>query len=301
MQKLPKFALAILASACLVGHVAAEETQQQRFSDLAAKCAPNVHASTLKALIGNESSFNPYAIGVVGTRLERQPKSLSEAIATAEKLERDGHRYAMGLGQLLMTNMRARGLSYQDVFEPCRNLQAISKLFTEYYTQALKTSATEQEALLKATSMYYSGNERLGFDADSPGGMSYVERVVDRASKPTADDPIVPAFDVQEATQAIPVIASTKSPSKARKRAQGASEQPAGPWLTFTDGNGQAIAQAQPQAQQKSQIQVQLDTGDAPDEKRKFTAFDAPTANAEPAAVPVQQEQTAPSFVQIIN
>ncbi|MEZ1506979.1 transglycosylase SLT domain-containing protein, partial [Pseudomonas aeruginosa] len=67
MQKLPKFALAILASACLVGHVAAEESQPKRFSELAAKCAPNVHASTLKALIGNESSFNPYAIGVVGT------------------------------------------------------------------------------------------------------------------------------------------------------------------------------------------------------------------------------------------
>jgi type IV secretion system protein VirB1 len=111
----------------------------------------------------------------------------------------------------------------------------------------------------------------------------------------------VPAFDIQEAAQAIPVVASTKSPSKARKRAQGAAEQPAGPWLTFTDANGQAVAQAQPQAQQKPQIQVQLDTGDAPEEKRQFTAFDARTANAEPAAMPVQQQQSAPSFVQIIN
>lgn len=301
MQKLPKFALAILASACLVGHVAAEESQPKRFSELAAKCAPNVHASTLKALIGNESSFNPYAIGVVGTRLERQPQSLSEAVATAEQLERDGHRYAMGLGQLLVTNMRARGLSYQDVFEPCRNLQAISNLLIEYYSQALKTSRTKQEALLKATSMYYSGNELRGFKPDHPGEMSYVEKVVDRASNPTAEDPIVPAFDIQEAAQAIPVVASTKSPSKARKRAQGAAEQPAGPWLTFTDANGQAVAQAQPQAQQKPQIQVQLDTGDAPEEKRQFTAFDARTANAEPAAMPVQQQQSAPSFVQIIN
>nr|WP_228857474.1 lytic transglycosylase domain-containing protein [Pseudomonas syringae]QOQ33321.1 Peptidoglycan hydrolase VirB1, involved in T-DNA transfer [Pseudomonas syringae pv. actinidiae] len=301
MQKLPKFTLAIIASACLVGHVAAEESQPKRFSELAAKCAPKVHASTLKAFVDDESSFNPYAIGVVGTRLERQPKSLSEAVATAEQLERDGYRYSMGLGQLLVTNMRARGMSYQDVFEPCRNLQAISNLLIEYYSRALKTSTTKQEALLKATSMYYSGNELRGFEADRPGEMSYVEKVVERAMNPTAEDPIVPAFDVQEAAQAIPVVASTKSPAKARKRAQGASEQPAGPWLTFTDGNGQAIAQAQPQAQQKPQIQVQLDTGDAPDEKRNFTAFDAPTANGEPAAVPVQQEQAAPSFVQIIN
>ena len=130
--------------------------------------------------------------------------------------------------------------------------------------------------------------------------MSYVEKVVDRASHPTPEDPIVPAFDVQEAAQAIPVVASTQSPAKARKRAQGASEQPAGPWLTFTDANGQAVAQAQPQAQQKPQIQVQLDTGDAPEEKRQFTAFETPTPKAEPAAMP-EQQQSAPSFVQIIN
>lgn len=304
MQKLPKYALAILASACIVGHVVAEETQPTRFSELAAKCAPNVHASTLKALIGNESSFNPYAIGVVGSRLERQPQSLSEAVATAEQLERDGHRYSMGLGQLLVTNMRARGLSYQDVFEPCRNLQAISNLLIEYYSQALKTSSTKQEALLKATSMYYSGNELRGFEPDHPGEMSYVEKVVNRASNPTPDDPIVPAFDVQEVSKAIPVVASTRAPAKPRKRVQEASERPAGPWLTFTDDNGQAVAQAQPavqpQAPQKPQIQVQLDTGNAPEEKQQFTAFEAQPTAAEPAAMPVQQQAT-PSFVQIIN
>lgn len=193
MRKLPKFALVLLASACATGLVQASGTQPTRFSELAAKCAPTVHPSTLKALIGNESTFNPYAIGVVGTHLERQPQSLSEAVATVEQLERDGKRYSMGLGQLLVTNMRARGLSYEDVFEPCRNLQAISKLLVEYYKQALTTSSEKQEALLKSLSMYYSGNELRGFRPDRPGEMSYVEKVVHRALNPTADDPIVPA------------------------------------------------------------------------------------------------------------
>ena len=37
-----------------------------------------------------ESSFNPYAIGVVGGRLERQPRNLPEAVATARMLEKNG-------------------------------------------------------------------------------------------------------------------------------------------------------------------------------------------------------------------
>lgn len=153
--------------------------------------------------------------------------------------------------------------------------------------------------------MYYSGNELRGFKPDHPGEMSYVEKVVDRASNPTPEDPIVPAFDVQEAAKEIPVVASTSAPAKARKRAQGASEQPAGPWLTFTDDNGQAVAQTQPQAQQqaqpKPQIQVQLDTGDAPEEKWHFTAFDASAGHAESTAAQPQSQQATPSFVQIIN
>lgn len=34
-----------------------------------------------------ESSGNPYAIGIVGARLQRQPKNLTEAVATAKMLE----------------------------------------------------------------------------------------------------------------------------------------------------------------------------------------------------------------------
>ena len=39
-----------------------------------------------------ESSFNPYAIGVVGGRLERQPRNLPEAVATARMLEKNGFK-----------------------------------------------------------------------------------------------------------------------------------------------------------------------------------------------------------------
>ena len=85
MQKLPKFAVTLLALACTLGQAWADEQAPVPFSELAVKCAPTVHPQTLKSLIGNESTYNPYAIGVVDGRLERQPKSLREAVATAEQ------------------------------------------------------------------------------------------------------------------------------------------------------------------------------------------------------------------------
>lgn len=46
---------------------------------LLATCAPQVHPATARALLEVESSLNPYAIGVVGGRLERQPRTQGEA------------------------------------------------------------------------------------------------------------------------------------------------------------------------------------------------------------------------------
>ncbi|EGC99197.1 lytic transglycosylase catalytic, partial [Burkholderia sp. TJI49] len=43
------------------------------FAQLARACAPNVDPETLAALVRTESGFNPYAIGVVGGHLTRQP------------------------------------------------------------------------------------------------------------------------------------------------------------------------------------------------------------------------------------
>jgi len=51
------------------------------FLSLLAVCAPLVHPDTASALVAAESSFNRFAIGVVGGRLERQPRGLAEALA----------------------------------------------------------------------------------------------------------------------------------------------------------------------------------------------------------------------------
>ncbi|EFW77706.1 hypothetical protein PsgB076_27095, partial [Pseudomonas savastanoi pv. glycinea str. B076] len=46
------------------------------FLALAMQCAPSIHPATLTPIVKTESSFNPYAIGVVGKVLPRQPQSL---------------------------------------------------------------------------------------------------------------------------------------------------------------------------------------------------------------------------------
>ena len=47
------------------------------FLALALACAPQVHADTARALVSVESAFNPWAIGVVGGALVRQPRHRS--------------------------------------------------------------------------------------------------------------------------------------------------------------------------------------------------------------------------------
>ncbi|MDP9095276.1 MAG: lytic transglycosylase, partial [Pseudomonadota bacterium] len=48
------------------------------FVVLAAACAPLVDSGTAQALVHVESAFNANAIGVVGGRLERQPRTRGE-------------------------------------------------------------------------------------------------------------------------------------------------------------------------------------------------------------------------------
>lgn len=103
-----------------------------------------------------ESSFNPYAIGVVGGRLARQPKNLSEAVATVRMLERRGYNFSLGVAQVNRYNLGKYGLdSYEKAFDVCPNLQAGSRILAECYTRSQDWG--------KSFSCYYSGNFVTGF------------------------------------------------------------------------------------------------------------------------------------------
>ncbi len=167
-----------------------------------------------------ESSYNPYAIGVVGGRLVRQPKNLPEALATVRMLEGRGFNFSIGLAQVNRYNLDKYGLdSYERAFEPCANLTAGSKILAECYRRAKGDWG-------KSFSCYYSGNFSTGFrhgyvqkiyasvrqgrEAEADSGVPSIE-VVGRAARrtvPVARHPlqsVAPSIDqVQSTAQSAP-------------------------------------------------------------------------------------------------
>ena len=103
---------------------------------LALSCAPNVHVETAQALVRAESSLNPYAIGVVGGRLERQPRERAEALATAWQLQRNGWNFSVGLAQINRHNLPRLGLTLETAFDPCSNLQSMQAILGDCFERA---------------------------------------------------------------------------------------------------------------------------------------------------------------------
>jgi type IV secretion system protein VirB1 len=116
-----------------------------------------VPAGVMHHVVRVESSFNPYAIGVVGGRLARQPANLPEAVATARMLESRGYNFSLGLAQVNRYNLSKYGLaSYEQAFQACPNLKAGSRILAECHERAGHDWG-------KSFSCYYSGNFVTGF------------------------------------------------------------------------------------------------------------------------------------------
>jgi len=128
---------------------------------LVLSCAPLVAQDTARALIQVESGGNPFAIGVVGGALVRQPANLPEAVATVAALEAAGWNYSVGLGQINKRNFQRSGLNPQTAFNPCANLRAMQSILGECFSRASRRAST-QAALRDAFSCYYSGNFQTG-------------------------------------------------------------------------------------------------------------------------------------------
>ncbi len=126
-----------------------------------------VPMDVMQHVINVESSRNPFAIGVVGGALARQPKQLDEALATVRMLEEKGYNFSVGLAQVNRYNLAKYGLdSYEKAFRQCENLVAGSRILAECY----KRSGGDWG---KSFSCYYSGNFTTGFRH------GYVQKIYD--------------------------------------------------------------------------------------------------------------------------
>lgn len=134
--------------------------QADDFGELAKRCAPEVSEDTLRALVRTESSFNPYAIGIVGGG-SRQPKAFHEAMAIIAQLELEGKNYSVGLAQINKKNFSKLGINAAGALDACTNLKAASKILSDCYKRAQKNSGSN--SLHDALSCYYSGNFQTGY------------------------------------------------------------------------------------------------------------------------------------------
>lgn len=132
---------------------------------LALSCAPHIHPVTLQALVRHESRARQYAIGVnaKGHPLPRQPRTLSEASAAAQRLIDQGIDFDAGLGQINVRNWAWLKLDCTTVFDPCRNLAAAQTVLADCYARALPRHKDAQQALRAALSCYNTGNFSRGF------------------------------------------------------------------------------------------------------------------------------------------
>ncbi|MBX3711171.1 MAG: lytic transglycosylase domain-containing protein [Lysobacter sp.] len=156
-----------------------------------------VPSEVMHHVVRVESSYNRYAIGVVGGRLVRQPRNLPEALATVRMLEGRGFNFSIGLAQVNRYNLDKYGLgSYEEAFEPCANLRAGSKILAECYHRAGRDWG-------KSFSCYYSGNFSTGFRH------GYVQKIYAslRQGRESSESTDAPAIDVvsRESRRSMPV------------------------------------------------------------------------------------------------
>jgi type IV secretion system protein VirB1 len=138
------------------------------FVDMAHNCAPSVAIGTMAAIVKTESRFNPIAINVNVKKGDARPKfpaskTPEEATRTAKWLLSNGYNIDMGLGQINSANLNRLGVSVDDMFNPCLNINAAATILKGNYRSYLKDASSEQEALYAAISGYNTGSPTKGF------------------------------------------------------------------------------------------------------------------------------------------
>jgi type IV secretion system protein VirB1 len=140
-------------------------------------CMRYANTPIVRALVKQESSFNPFAIGVVGGVLERQPRNKEEAIATAQSLQAKGFNYSVGCRQVNQANFAKYGLTLETAFEPEQNALVGDAIYNECNNRAIAQLGDGISATKAALSCYYSGNFTRGQQKEN-NQPSYADKVL---------------------------------------------------------------------------------------------------------------------------
>lgn len=217
-----------------------------------------VPKEVMQHVVRVESSNNPYAIGVVGGRLARQPKNLPEALATVRMLESRGYNFSLGLAQVNRYNLGKYGIdSYEKAFEVCPNLQTGSRILAECHGRSGGDWG-------KSFSCYYSGNFVTGYrhgyvskifasmrdnSVDDSSHRTDAIQVVGKGSRRAVEVTRFPVYTAQQAapqrTQATLPLQASGQVVQARLFQPGHAGPPAVAKASGQDASGAAEAVAQ--------------------------------------------------------
>lgn len=202
--------------------------------DLPPDCQQALNAPLMQQIYQVESSFNPFAIGVVGDRLTRQPKRLDEAVATANNLAALGRNYSIGQGQVNKIHFERLGWStdISQGFDVCKNVKAAFDIYIDCYDRA-KTAGFPVEGDYSAThaalSCYYSGSFRAAqSNADVTRYVNEVLTTTPVNKSVITDDSLVIPLAGSQSSSTVARVKALATPNNALKAqndwvAQGAS------------------------------------------------------------------------------
>lgn len=138
----------------------------------------------MTAIVRVESGGNPLAMNVNGSQhLARQPANKNEAVRWASWLLARGYSVDMGLAQVNSRNLPRLGVSAEQMFEPCDNLNSGARILAENYSDAAQRFGPGKQALHAALSAYNTGNYRSGI------ANGYVAKVTVAASANYSEAP----------------------------------------------------------------------------------------------------------------
>jgi len=127
-------------------------------------CAPMVAPHTTEKIIQVESGGNPLAININGAPLPRTPRDAMDAAALAREYIQQGYSVDLGLMQVNSRNLSELGYSVEDMFSPCKNIDAGGRILAGFYASARPQYPDEQSALRAALSAYNTGDFSRGIN-----------------------------------------------------------------------------------------------------------------------------------------
>lgn len=168
-----KRGLAVVGVAAFGWAVSDAAHADEMMRSLLAQCAPDVHWSTMSAIVNVESAGRAFALADAGPlsvpyskrkNMVRSyfPSTLPEAAQLARDLIANGHTVSLGLAQVNDRNLDRYGLTIEQVLDPCTNLATGAKILTAFYNKAAEQFGEGARALQAAISAYNSGSFERG-------------------------------------------------------------------------------------------------------------------------------------------